>query len=240
VYGQAVHFTATISVPAPGAGNPTGPVQFIIDNQNFGQPVEMSAGSATSPDISSLAVAGHAISATYLGDANFSSSSAPVITQTVNQADTTLILSSNLNPSPYGMSVLITAKLTGNPPSTAIPDSGTVPLNTAGEAHKLLPYTALWVGTHQITAVYSGNASFNASDNLAAPFEQVVEKGTLVITLEPTVEDPVYGQLVSFSVKITSSSSNNPVPTGTVQFGVDGASLGSPATLDSNGEAHST
>lgn len=250
IFGQPVHFTAAVSVSAPGAGDPTGQVQFTIDGNAFGNPVDLSSGSAASPDIADLSVANHTIGATYLGDADFSSASAPSIDQVVDKADTTLVLDSNLNPAPYGTSVLITASLSGNDPSIAIPGSGTVqfivdgvnygapiPLNASGQASKLLPYTALWVGQHDITAIYSGNDSFNGSNNSASPLLQVIEKGILSITLEPTVSDPVFGQPVSFSATIAGGGANTPVPTGTVQFGVDGINLGSTVALDAEGSA---
>ncbi len=252
VYGQPLQFTATLSVTAPGAGAPTGFVQFTIDGVNFGDPVALSGGSAVSAPVADLAVAAHTIGAAYLGDANFAVASASAVNQVVNKADTTLVLSSNLNPSPYGLSVLITATLTGNAPSQAIPAGGTVQfivdgvnygapvaVDASGKAYKLLPYTALWVGTHTITAVYSGDASFNGSNNFSSPFSQVVEKGLLVVTLTPTVESPVFGQPFGFSAGVAGDGANNPKPTGTVQFVVDGVNLGAPVTLDAAGSAAS-
>ncbi len=249
-FGQPVSFTATVAVSAPGAGSPTGMVQFTIDGVNFGEPVALSGASAASPSIANLAVGTHSLGATYLGDANFASASAPAINQVVQKAATTLVLTSNINPSPYGLSVLITATVTGNDPSLAFPTGGTVQfivdgvnygapvaLGADGKASKLLPYTALWVGTHSITAVYSGNASFLGSDNLSNPYLQVVEKGLLAITLLPTVDNPVFGQPVGFTATVLGSGANNPLPTGTVQFSVDGVDLGMPVTLDAAGSA---
>ncbi len=74
VSGQSVTFTATVA--SSGAGTPTGTVQFKIDGSNFGSPVTLVGGQASSAAISTLSVAGspHAVTALYSGDANFTSS----------------------------------------------------------------------------------------------------------------------------------------------------------------------
>ncbi len=249
VFGQPVEFTATVSVVAPGVGNPTGMVQFKVDGENYGVPVPLTDNQAVSSPISSLAVGNHTYSAEYLGDSNFASVAAGSSVQTVIKADTSISLASSLNPSPYGLPVLVTATVTANLPSEAVPQSGSVqfivdgvnygapvPLNASGQATKLLPYTALWVGSHNITAVYSGSASFNGCTT-AAPLVQVVEKGDLTITLVPSVVEPVFGQLFNFTSTVVGNGGNNPKPTGTVQFVVDGVNLGSPVALDANAKA---
>lgn len=245
VYGQPVEFTAALSVTEPGSGLPTGQIQFSIDGVSFGQPTDLVNGVAVSQSIMDLPVTTHTVQAQYLGDADFLTSSSTSINQTVGKADTTLVLSSSQNPSPYGLSVLVTATITGNDPSIAIPGSGSVqfvvdgvnygapmPVNSNGEASKLLPYTALWVGTHNITAYFTGNESFNASNNAGNPLLQVVEKGLLSFILAPTIESPVFGQPFGFTITVLGQGANNPLPSGTVQFAVDGVDLGTPVTLD--------
>ncbi|MCE5259797.1 MAG: Ig-like domain-containing protein, partial [Chloroflexi bacterium] len=161
------------------------------------------------------------------------------------KADTTLSLITNQNPSPYGIPVLATAYVTGNDPSTAVPVSGTVQfyidgvaygapvkVGSDGSASKLLPYTALWVGTHSVTAVYSGDANFNGSDNTADPLMQVVEKGSLTVLLDFTADAPVFGQAFGMTATFTGDGPNVPLPTGTLQFSIDGADLGVPIDLD--------
>ena len=146
----------------------------------------------------------------------------------------------------------MTATVSANAPSLATPAAGTVqfivdgvnygapvPLSADGKATKLLPYTALWVGTHNITAVYSGSANFNGSDNLSAPLAQVVVLGKLTITLVPSVENPVYGQSFTLGTSVLPVGGSAPAPTGTVQFMVDGVNLGTPVTLDGSSRANS-
>jgi sugar lactone lactonase YvrE len=110
VFGQSVSFTATVAANTPGAGTPTGTVQFQIDGTNFGTAVTLVGGSATSGADSSLSVGAHAIKALYSGDSNFTTSN-NTITQTVFQDSTTTTLASTSNPSVYGQSVTFTATL---------------------------------------------------------------------------------------------------------------------------------
>jgi hypothetical protein len=89
VFGQSVTFTATVTAVVPGAGTPPGTVQFKIDGFDFGSPKTLTSGSATSDATTSLAVGARSITAVYLGSTNFNatgagSSTASVLTQTVN------------------------------------------------------------------------------------------------------------------------------------------------------------
>ena len=77
IYGASVSFTATIVGTGAGAGNPTGgSVQFKVDNANFGAPVALIAGSATSGSTTTLSVGNHIVEAVFTtSDANFNNSS---------------------------------------------------------------------------------------------------------------------------------------------------------------------
>ena len=81
--GQSVTFTATVSAAAPGSGTPTGTVVFY-DGSTAIDTTTLSGGSA-SYTTSSLAIGGHSITAQYLGDPNFTGSTSPAVTQTVDQ-----------------------------------------------------------------------------------------------------------------------------------------------------------
>src|ERR1035437_7180886 len=56
VFGQSVTFNATVAAVAPGAGTPTGTVQFRTNGVSFGSEVTLTNGSASSAAVSSLAV----------------------------------------------------------------------------------------------------------------------------------------------------------------------------------------
>jgi subtilisin-like proprotein convertase family protein len=67
---QSVAFTFTLNAVAPGAGTPTGTVQFKIDGANASGPVSLGGGVA-SYTTSTLAHGTHTVVAEYAGDGNF-------------------------------------------------------------------------------------------------------------------------------------------------------------------------
>lgn len=68
--GDAVTFSYSLAAVAPGAGVPTGTVQFKIDGVNAGAPVALAAGVAQLAT-SSLSAGSHTVVAEYAGDGNF-------------------------------------------------------------------------------------------------------------------------------------------------------------------------
>lgn len=68
--GAEVTFTYTLSAVAPGAGIPTGSVQFKIDGENAGSPAALSSGAAQY-STASLSLGSHAVIAQFAGDNNF-------------------------------------------------------------------------------------------------------------------------------------------------------------------------
>ena len=81
--GQSVSFTAEV-LPTPNGGA----VQFQIDGTNFGSPVTVTSGSATSGSTITLTAGSHTIKAIYSGTTNFVGSTGS-LTQTVNPVQTT-------------------------------------------------------------------------------------------------------------------------------------------------------
>ena len=69
VFGQAATVTASVGVVNPGAGAPTGSVQFFVDGLYFG--TTALSGATASISISGLPVGNHTVQAIYLGDASF-------------------------------------------------------------------------------------------------------------------------------------------------------------------------
>ena len=76
VFGQSVSFAATVSAILPGAGVPSGSVQFKVDGANLGAPVVLVGGRASSSNLSTLAIGAHLITASYSGDPGFNASAA--------------------------------------------------------------------------------------------------------------------------------------------------------------------
>ncbi len=85
VAGNAVTFTATVTPATPGTPTPTGIVNFVENGATLGSGTLQSNGTA-SFTTSSLAAGSHNITADYLGDATYSSSTSSAATETVTPA----------------------------------------------------------------------------------------------------------------------------------------------------------
>src|SRR5208283_3436582 len=97
------------------------------------------------------------------------------LTQAVNQDATTTTLSTSLSPLPRKQSVTFTATVASNAPGSGTP-TGTITFydgtSTLGPAvlvngQASICTSALSVGDHSITAVYSGDANFTTSTSAA-------------------------------------------------------------------------
>jgi hypothetical protein len=174
MFGQSVTFTATVT--HTGTGTPTGTVTFKDGTTVLGSGA-LSGGKATFAT-ATLAVATHTITAVYAGTSSFAGSTSPALSQVVNSANTTTTLKSSMNPSTSGKSVTITAAVkssTGGTPTGTVNfvDSGTsLGIRTLSGGIASVSTAALATGTHNITAIYAGNADFNGSDS--ANLKQVV------------------------------------------------------------------
>ena len=148
---------------------------------------------------------------------------------------------SSLNPSTFGQSVTFTATVSGgtSPTGTVQFLDGATSLGTVALAGTTAALTtsALAVGTHPITAVYSGDADDTPSTS--APLSQVVNAagpGVTATSLVSSLNPSTVGQSVTFTATVSGGTS----PTGTVQF-FDGASpLGAPVALAGNTAALTT
>jgi subtilisin-like proprotein convertase family protein len=93
--GQTVVFSAIVSAVSPGAGKPTGSVQFFDGGSPLGT-ATLSGGTATL-STSTLALGAHSITATYGGDSSFGgSSTSAALTQNVTSGKITFS-SGNVN-----------------------------------------------------------------------------------------------------------------------------------------------
>jgi uncharacterized repeat protein (TIGR01451 family) len=173
VFGQAVTFTAAVSAASPAAGTPTGTVTFQDGSTSLGTANVLNGRASVT--LSALAVGLHSVTAVYGGDGNFNSSTS-MIAQTVNKASTTTNLSSSANPATLNQAVTFTATVNPVTPGAGTP-SGTVTFVADGSntlcASAALPSNGtaacstntLSVGSHTITAAYSGDTNFLSSSN---------------------------------------------------------------------------
>lgn len=229
VFGQPVTFTATVSVVAPGAGSPSGTITFTDGSEVLGTAaVDSSTGEQASIQVSNLSVAQHAIVATYDGDGSFQGSSGSV-TQKVEKAHTSTLVTSSANPAESGQPVAFTARVTPVAPGAGEP-AGTVtftvngaPLGGAvtlsnGEATSST-FATLSPGTYTIAATYSGNAQFiGSTGGLDQGAGLDVVRGATTMALDSSANPADFGTPVTFVASVTAVAPATGHPSGVVQF----------------------
>jgi hypothetical protein len=206
VYGQPLTFTAILGVTTPGAGLPTGTVQFQSDGTNLGPPVAISTnGGVTSASlsISSLGAGTHTIQAIYSGDDTFAVSSDSQ-SQVINQAATSTTVVSSASSTTYGQQVDFTATVSVTPPGGNTP-TGTVQfvvdgvnfgspvgliLNNGTLTATSATTSSLGAGLHTVQAVYQGDSNFITSTATLSG-GQSVSPAPLTITADN--QSMVYG-----------------------------------------------
>lgn len=228
-YGQSTTFTANVSVTT-GAGTPTGTVTFFDGVTSLGTSTLSGGGVATLP-IFDLTVATHSITAVYNGDTNFSTSISAPLSQVVNKATPTNVVSSSLNPSNFGASVTFTATVSA-PTTLGLPSgtvdfyngvtfigTGTLSGISANTATATFTITTLNAGSLPITAQYSGDGNFNA---VTSPvINQVVNPvgSTQIIVFSNSQNPSNFGQNVILRATVTGTTASPPFPpTGSITF----------------------
>ena len=186
-FGQAVSFTALVTSASSSGGIPTGMVTFQDGARVIGQvplapviSIQPNSGAFATIMISNLTPGNHNIVATYASDTQFAASAGSV--NQVVQNGTTTTVDSSLNPSSPGQLVVLTATVTaangapGTPAGSVIFNDGATILgrrllDATGKA--FFATTALSVGTHTITADFTGDPGWLNSSSGAIP--QVVQ-----------------------------------------------------------------
>jgi hypothetical protein len=182
------------------------------------------SGGSASLTTSTLAVGSHSITATYSGDTNFTGSTSSLLTQTVlaSMSSTATALTSSPDPSAFGQQVTLTAMVSpfSGPSGTVqffdgVNSLGIVALS-GGSAS--LTTAALAVGTHFITASYSGDSNFTGSTS-ASLTQTVLATTSTTTTLTSSPNPSKSGRPVTFIATVSPSTA-----TGTVLF-FDGSTL---------------
>ena len=106
-------------------------------------------------------------------------------------------------------------------------------LNEAGKA--TLQVSSLAVGSHAITASYTGDSNDQGSSTLA-PVTQVVNKADTTTSLLVSASPSVFGQAVVLTATVTVTPPGVGIPSGNVLF-KDGATTLTSQPLNANGQA---
>ena len=148
----SVTFTAALSAGA------TGTVTFMDGTTVLGSGTV--SGSTTNFSTTALSIGTHSITAAYSGDGNYNGVTSPALSQVVNKTATIVTVASSRNPAPSGSSVTFTATVPAGATGTVQFLDGTTVLGTGTVSGGTASFstTTLSVGTHSITAVYSGDA----------------------------------------------------------------------------------
>ena len=239
LFGQTVTFTVQVTSGAGGA-IPTGTVTLFDTYQGvkntLAAALPLNAAGTATYTTATLAIGTHSITASYGGDTTHAASTstdngASPWLQVVDE-QTSVALTTSVNPSQVGQAVTFTATVTalngGNvpPDGTVIFQDGTTTLATVTLAGGVATYTTstLANGLHPITAVYSGDAPKAILGETSAVIDQIVQ--TLATIAVTTSGSPsYYGAPVTFTATIASGAT---VPaSGTVTFYDNGVLIGS-------------
>ena len=217
VVGQAVTFTYSVTVNAPGSGTPTGNVTVSDGTDSCTGTVAAGSCSITfaTPGIKTLG-------ATYAGNSNFSTSGSATESHTVDAAATTAVITSDLpDPSVVGQAVTINYSVTVNAPGGGMP-TGNVTVSdgtqncTGTVAAGSCTVTFATPGTKTITATYAGNTNFAGSASAPAT-AHTVNKADTTITITSDLPDPsLVGQAVTINYNVTVNTPGSGIPSGTV------------------------
>jgi hypothetical protein len=216
------------------AGVPTGSVRFHDGDQLLGVVALDDTGEARLTT-TELAVGDHEIRVEYNGDANFAPTTG-ALDQTVGRTTTSTTLTSSAVSATFGQVVTFEATVSaeglGVPTGTVTFRDGTatlatIPLDLDGVAR--LDANLGW-GSHALSAIYSGDATFGPS---VTTINQLIQAHTMTsLSVKPTRS--TFGDAVALTATVRS-----PAPgdiTGQVTFGDGTRTIGS-MPLSSSGEA---
>lgn len=232
-FGQAVTLTATVQPPAGTTAS--GSITFV--DGSFGIGTATLTNNTGQLTVSFLAPGSHTITAVYGGNASLSGSTSAALTETIHQAATTVTVTSNLNPAPFGQCVQLSG--TVQPPSGTTKATGTVTFfdgtvslgsGTVANNAATLSNCAFQGGAHTITANYGGDTNYLASTSAA--LTETVNPVSSSITISSSQNPVAYGSTVTLTATVLPSISGGSA-TGSVTFFDGATSLGS-ATVSSN------
>ncbi len=159
-----------------------------------------------------------------------------------NTGGNRLTLTSTPNPSSFGQTITLSATVTATgtisgrpaPTGTIMFFDGTTLLSTVTMTNSKATFmtSSLSTGTHNLTAVYSGDSFYNP--NTSSVVKQTVNKASTTTTVTSSQNPSTFGQPVTFTANVKSSTTGT--PTGTVTF-KDGTKVLGSGSLNGSGQA---
>jgi Bacterial Ig-like domain (group 3) len=209
--GNSVTFTATVNGTAP-----TGAVDFTDGGTSLtGCSAVTLSGSGNTRTATCIAAAlgagAHGIAATYAGDSANVGSSSGLMTQTVLVISSTVIATSS-TPTSLGSVATFTATVAGNAPTgtvafkdgaAAIANCTMAPLTGSGNSRNAVcNTTGLAIGSHSITAVYSGDG-INVGSASTAVTQDVNAASGGAPTLQTAASRKTHGAAGTFDLPLS-------------------------------------
>ena len=192
-FGAATTFTTNVSVNSPGAGTPTGSVQFKDNGNDLGSPQNVGSDGQASVMTSSLSVGSHTISVTFTSSsANFNGSTATT-TQVVQKARTTLRYDGAVS-ADFDDPAILSATLTRTDGASPVAgqtvtltmgsESCSPTTDASGEAACTITPSEP-AGARPVAAVFTGDANYQSSSD-STSFTVTREETSMAYT-GPTV-----------------------------------------------------
>jgi hypothetical protein len=255
-FGTPGSVTATVAVTSPGAGTPTGNVEFFIPGADP-QVVPLNNTLTASPDLSALLPGTYNITAQYLGDTSFMTSGGNVSVTIAQAATSAVIFSITPSPSTVGSEVTFVVQFTVPTVAanviepTGLIDLGTtvnaVPVDLGSTTEFTLVSSSggnnvyqatvvstvaqtLPAGSYTIDAIYSGDTNYEPAN---APSQTLMVSPATPTAVVSFLSSPIeFGNLPQSYIAILTvpNSTNPPTPTGVMSLILDGTT-----TLTSSG-----
>lgn len=221
-YGSTIAFTAYVLSNVENVF-PTGIITFY-DNDIIIGTTTLNEGIGVL-FIYTLRIGNHPITVSYNGDSNFLPSKSTIFEQTINQASTSISITSSNLFTVFGNFVTFTAMVSTTNDNHYTP-TGTVSFNDANIILQTVPLldgkatfttNSLSSGTHIMTVTYNGNINFSSSKS--SRLNQVISLSETTTTLFSEQNLSTYGQQVTFTAKVnTQHQLDSCKPTGSISF----------------------
>jgi len=228
VFGESYTVTASVTPAGTPAVAPSGMVLISDGTNNCAGP--LSGGIASCAIPGGTPPGNLTLTATYVGDANFLTSSGTA-SHAINKGATTVAITSDTpDPSALGQAYSVTASVSAVAPAIGTP-SGTITFTdgtstctsgalVGGSASCSLAGGAP-PGNATITATYNGDANFLTSSGTAS---HTIDKGATTVAITSDAPDPsVFGQAYTVTASVSVVAPAIGTPSGTITF-TDGTS----------------
>ena len=207
--GATLHLTASVALAASATadGPLTGQVTFADGATSLGTASLDGSGHATLV-VSSLAVGGHTLVASYGGATNYAPSNSASLAQQVQKTATTVSVTQSATTVLAGMQVSFTATVTS---STGIPTGmvtlydGAISIQTATlNAQGIASFSTntLSSGSHTLTIGYGGDTNYQGA--ASAPWAETVNLAQPTVTLSGPANAVDVGTAVTLTGNLTS------------------------------------